>query len=57
LDWQKNSKAKIEKAFLFIFMSSYAEMGFWGSNKIKTQHMVQFFSLKWVDMGVKLILR
>jgi hypothetical protein len=29
LDWQKNSKTKVEKAFFFIFMSSYAEMSFW----------------------------
>jgi hypothetical protein len=29
LDWQKNSKAKVEKAFFFIFMHSYVEMSFW----------------------------
>jgi hypothetical protein len=28
LDLQKNSKTKEEKAFFFIFMSSYAEMSF-----------------------------
>jgi hypothetical protein len=30
LGWQKNSQTKVEKAFFFIFMSSYAEMNFWG---------------------------
>jgi hypothetical protein len=29
LDWQKNSKTKVEKAFIFSFMSSYTEMRFW----------------------------
>jgi hypothetical protein len=28
LDWQKNSKAKLGKAYFCIFMSSYAEMSF-----------------------------
>jgi hypothetical protein len=35
LDWQKNSKTKVEKAFFFIFISSGAEMGFWGPKKRK----------------------
>jgi uncharacterized membrane protein YfcA len=35
LDWRKNSKTKVEKAFFFIFMSSCAEMSFWGSRKKK----------------------
>jgi hypothetical protein len=26
IDWQNNSKTKVEKMFFFIFMSSYAEM-------------------------------
>jgi hypothetical protein len=33
LDWQKNSKTKVEKAFSFIFMSSYPEMSFFGPKK------------------------
>jgi hypothetical protein len=33
LDWQKNSKTKVEKAFFFIFKSSYAEMSFLGPKK------------------------
>jgi hypothetical protein len=35
LDRQKNSKTKIEKAFFFIFMPSYAEMSFLGPQKLK----------------------
>jgi hypothetical protein len=35
LDWQKNSKTNVEKAFFFIFMSSYAEMSFWGKKREK----------------------
>jgi hypothetical protein len=30
LDWQKNSMIKVKKEFFFIFMFSYAEIGFWG---------------------------
>jgi hypothetical protein len=30
LDWQKNSKTKVEEVFFFIFMSSYSEMSFYG---------------------------
>jgi hypothetical protein len=33
LDWQKNSKAKEEKAFFFIFMPSCPEMSFLGPKK------------------------
>jgi hypothetical protein len=33
LDWQNNSMIKVETASLFIFMSSYAEMCFWGLKK------------------------
>jgi hypothetical protein len=35
LDWQKNSKTKVEKVFFFNCMSSYAEMSFWDPKKIK----------------------
>jgi hypothetical protein len=28
IDGKNNSKTKVEKVFFFIFMSSYAEMGF-----------------------------
>jgi hypothetical protein len=28
IDWQNNSKIKVEKVFFFIFISSYAEMSF-----------------------------
>jgi hypothetical protein len=28
IDWQNNSKTKVEKVVFFIFMSSYAEMSF-----------------------------
>jgi hypothetical protein len=28
IDWKNNSKAKVEKLFFFIFMSSFAEMSF-----------------------------
>jgi hypothetical protein len=34
LDWQKNSKTKVEKKFFFMFMSSYEEMCF-GPKKVK----------------------
>jgi hypothetical protein len=34
LGWQKNSKAKVEKAFFFIFMSSYAEISFFRPKKV-----------------------
>jgi hypothetical protein len=32
LDWPKNSKTIVEQAIFFIFMSSYAEMSFFGPN-------------------------
>jgi hypothetical protein len=35
LDRQKNSKTKVEKAFFFIFMSSYAEVCFFGQKSEK----------------------
>jgi hypothetical protein len=28
IDWQNNSKTKVEKVFFFMFMSSHAEMSF-----------------------------
>jgi hypothetical protein len=28
IDWENNSKTKVEKVFFFIFMSAYAEMRF-----------------------------
>jgi hypothetical protein len=34
-DWQKNFKTKVEQAFFFIFMSSYAEMRCLGPKKLK----------------------
>jgi hypothetical protein len=36
LNWQKKSKTKVEKAFFFIFMSSYPEMSFLVQNKRKS---------------------
>jgi hypothetical protein len=35
LDWQKNSKTKVKKAFFFIFMSSNVEMSFWAQKSFK----------------------
>jgi hypothetical protein len=49
LDWQKNSKTKVEKAF-FIFMPSYAEFGFCAPKEKKSLNRVQNI---WVDMGIK----
>jgi hypothetical protein len=46
LDWQTNSKTKVEKTFSFIVMSSYAEMSFLGPKKVKKSlnRVKHFFS-------------
>jgi hypothetical protein len=41
LDWQKNSKIKLGKIFFCIFMSSYAEIGFYGQ---KTNTILHFWN-------------
>jgi hypothetical protein len=41
LDWQKNSKTKVEKAFFFIFMS--VEMSYLGPKKLNKSLKRDFF--------------
>jgi hypothetical protein len=54
LDSQKNSKTKVGKVFLFIFMSSYAKISFWGPKKRKSHEIgANIFFFKWVDMVTK----
>jgi hypothetical protein len=49
LYWQKNSKFKVEKAFLFMFTSTYAEMSFWGPKSLKCHKI----GSKTSNMGMK----
>jgi hypothetical protein len=54
LDWQKSSKTKVEKVIFFIFISSYAEINFWGPKKEKkSQNRARFFFFKCVGTGIK----
>jgi hypothetical protein len=39
LDWKNHVKIKVEKAFFFIFISSFPEMSFWGPKKRKS-HLI-----------------
>jgi hypothetical protein len=41
--WQKNYKAKVGKAFFFIFMSSCPEVSFWAQKEKKSQNRVKKF--------------
>jgi quinol-cytochrome oxidoreductase complex cytochrome b subunit len=43
----KNSNTNVTKAFFFIFMSSYAEMSFWGQKNRKNRVQQIFF----LEMG------
>jgi hypothetical protein len=54
LDWQKNSKTNVEKAFFLIFISSYAKMSFWDPKKRK-RHLIgsKTFFCQWVAMVIK----
>jgi hypothetical protein len=45
LYWQRNSKTKVEKG-CFIFMSSYAEMSFFGPKKVESRSIVNNFCLQ-----------
>jgi hypothetical protein len=45
LDWQKDSKTKVAKAFFFIFMSSYSKMSF-GAQKGKSKFSCRKLKIK-----------
>jgi hypothetical protein len=57
MDWQKNSRTKVEKAFFFIFMSSWPEMSFLGTKKRKNllNKVQKFIFFKKVVIGIKKI--